>query len=242
VREHIGEFGGDPDQVTFAGQSAGALSALALMSGVDTAALFQRVILQSTPAGVAPATPSAAAEVAERFVHALGAPPRQVPVAQILAAQSEVVRQLAPAMGIEPPFQFVASPGLVAENPVRAMGHMPRLISVTQDEGAAFQSPGDVLTEQVFHRHIPELATGGDSYVCQFDWHPDGNPLRACHCIELPFVFDTLPAWRDAPMLAGPSPRPELVAEVQTAWIAFIRTGNPDWPLYRENRHILRFG
>jgi carboxylesterase type B len=36
---------------------------------------------------------------------------------------------------------------------------------------------------------------------------PD-NPFGACHCIDLPFTFDTFPSWPDAPMLAGRIPRP----------------------------------
>jgi para-nitrobenzyl esterase len=106
------------------------------------------------------------------------------------------------------------------------------------------------VTEQVFHRHIPDLAAGTDSYVCQVDWHPEGNPLGACHCIELPFVFDILPAWRVAPMLAGFNPRQEsaLTAAIQPAWIAFTRTGNPAheglprWPRYPVDGQVLHLG
>jgi para-nitrobenzyl esterase len=60
--------------------------------------------------------------------------------------------------------------------------------------------------------------------VYRFDWHPPGSPLGACHCIELPFVFGTLPAWREAPMLAGAAPA-DLVRSTQSAWSAFARDG-----------------
>jgi para-nitrobenzyl esterase len=65
---------------------------------------------------------------------------------------------------------------------------------------------------------------GNPADRCAFEWAPPGSPFGACHCIDLPFVFGTLDAWREAPMLAGAS-RPELdrlVSEVQFRWLSFI--------------------
>lgn len=47
VRRNIGAFGGDPDNVTIAGQSAGALSVAFLMAAPDARGLFHRAIAQS---------------------------------------------------------------------------------------------------------------------------------------------------------------------------------------------------
>jgi para-nitrobenzyl esterase len=51
VRDHIEAFGGDPARVTLAGQSAGAGSALHLLSSPLGDGLFSRVIAQSPPLG-----------------------------------------------------------------------------------------------------------------------------------------------------------------------------------------------
>ncbi len=69
VRDNIAAFGGDPAEVTLAGQSAGALSAMDLLVAPRAAGLFRRVALQSPPLGDVAQAPA----VAIRWAQALSA-------------------------------------------------------------------------------------------------------------------------------------------------------------------------
>ena len=51
VQDNVAAFGGDPDEVTLAGQSAGALSAMDMLVAPRAAGLFRRAVLQSPPLG-----------------------------------------------------------------------------------------------------------------------------------------------------------------------------------------------
>ena len=89
-------------------------------------------------------------------------------------------------------------------------------------------------------------ALGGKVFAYQFDWSPPGSRFKACHCIELPFVFGTLAAFAGAAMLeAGDRAFCEaLSARMRRCWIEFIRTGAPGagWPGYTQERRLtMRF-
>ncbi len=91
VRDNIAAFGGDPEQITLAGQSGGALSVAALAGARRTGRpLFKRAILQSPPLGLQIPTRAESLERSATFLRIVGAKNvaelRAVPWPQLIAA------------------------------------------------------------------------------------------------------------------------------------------------------------
>lgn len=308
VRDNIAAFGGDPGNVTLAGQSAGGGSTYALLSLPQTQGLVHRAILQSAP--------SVMLDVEKAFAystryHALAgvaaddiAGLRALPADKILAVQRQLQMEIATKDARSIAFQMVrgAAPldglaGNVFAN--GAVKHIPLLIGSTLDEGHAWMAQDDslraetdfapvleiargafkedgsglppgrreaagkpwqllsaILTWTIFEKTVLTYAeahrsAGGQAYAYRFDWRPTPDALfGACHCIEIPFVFDNLDFWPEAAMVAGCDPQSfrSLARAMQDAWIAFARTGSPqtpglpDWPAWSDQtRGVMAF-
>lgn len=65
VHDNIAGFGGDPEQITICGESAGAGSVLAILASPSGDGLFQRVISQSAPASFGPPHETVARKLAD---------------------------------------------------------------------------------------------------------------------------------------------------------------------------------
>ena len=121
-----------------------------------------------------------------------------------------------------------------------AAGRVDVLVGYTKNEMAAFpgtavNAQSDALGDEIFgapaRRWAEDArAQGRHAWLFRFDYGP--NPAHgACHCIELPFMFDNLEAFSMAPFLSGMDPAhgQYLAGKMQGAWIAFIRGGSPGW-------------
>jgi para-nitrobenzyl esterase len=101
VRDNIAGFGGDPDNVTVFGQSAGAIGITALMAMPGARGLFRRAITQSG-AGHHTHPEDIARRVTERLAELVGAEPTReglaaVPPERLIAADSALGREIAQA-------------------------------------------------------------------------------------------------------------------------------------------------
>lgn len=226
VRDNIAGYGGDPEQVTVFGQSAGAMIVSALLVTPEASGLFRRAISQS--GGLSTLTAAQAARTTRALAGRLG-----------VSATVEAFAEL-------PDERLVAE---LAEIPA-AGSRLSPLGVVLDEHEVADPHPVDVLVgtntqESLLYRPSPRrgaeidgiFRAGRDrlvslyenAYVYEFDWR--GGPFGACHTAELPFVFDNteLPALRGVDGLLGPDIPPSLAADLHGAWVRFAATGDPGW-------------
>ncbi|GLY87748.1 carboxylesterase/lipase family protein [Actinoallomurus iriomotensis] len=147
VRRNAAVFGGDPANVTLAGESSGAISTCAQLTAPGSAGLFDRAIVQSAPCTAPSGSSMAMANnprpraQAERDGEALverlkldAAPTaerlRQVPVQELLKAAADAA---------QPGFGPVVGGSVLPEDPARAIAggrfhHVPVLAGTNHDE------------------------------------------------------------------------------------------------------------
>lgn len=134
VRDNIASFGGDPGNVTVAGQSAGALSIIGLAAMPRAAGLFRRAIMHSGARTLQAHSVDAAQKVTDRFLRAAGVAPgdvaslRSLAPARILEAQQKTIMEMAAALGYDPrlrpaamaPFQLIVDGEVLPIEPAKA--------------------------------------------------------------------------------------------------------------------------
>ena len=99
------------------------------------------------------------------------------------------------------------------------------LALIIETDASGFRTGVDLQAER--------KAARGDAavYMYRFDWYSPvgGGRLRAMHCMDIPFVFDTIDECQ--PMVGSGTDRRRLADRMSGAWVAFARTGNPNHAL-----------
>jgi len=291
VQENIANFGGDPSNVTIAGQSAGSAACVYLLTTERAQPLFRRAICQSG-VGDAAMTADTARDLGRRVAGHLGVKPTREELARF--SPIELLEAHA-GLGIPqsfdrgaPQFKPFVDGDLVTQAPLTAVrsgsaGDKDVIVGATSEEinGLRFRFPaeevsqrmeeiglgpdeqkaymehigakdlheaaGQVMTDYIFRVPAAKLldarATAtAKSFGYDFRWRSPIEQVGACHCLEIPFVFDNLDADRVANGLHGPNAPQELASDMHRSWVQFVTEGDPRWPSYDiERRRVAIF-
>jgi para-nitrobenzyl esterase len=168
VRDNISAFGGDPENVTIFGESAGAMCVGALLGTPEAAGLFAKAIAQSGAAHHV-STSDHAATVTEAFMAELGgggldavldAPPEHLLKAQqaisLAMATGKLPRSATSASGL--PFGPVIDGALLPRHPYEAIcegssASVPLMCGTTRDEWNLFGLMAKSVTDADMLRH-----------------------------------------------------------------------------------------
>ncbi|MFB7329929.1 carboxylesterase family protein [Streptomyces sp. NPDC056190] len=252
VHRHIGEFGGDPDNITLFGQSAGGF-AIDVMMRWGLGPHVKGAILQSAFLSQSDIIyhRSDVERLSVDFSRLLASDVRSATVDRLLEAQGEYARQ-AGRTEIWAPIRPAQSAPI----------GIPVIAGRTQHDafpflligsGRSAPDPGDfgrfgTAMDQMHASQIDEgnrqlaaraTAHAQNAWLYELDWHVDRAGWGSPHCIDLPFLLGDHQAWKAAPMLRGVhwAALERQGRSLRTAWASFARERMPgnDWVPFDPN-------
>jgi para-nitrobenzyl esterase len=245
VHDNIAAFGGNPDNVTLFGQSAGAIDISTLICSDLTTGLIHKVIFQSGGMMGASSTLEEVEQKGVDFANALSksiAEMREISAEDLFQARQDLklpTQVCVDGYVIKSPANDLVSEGKYLD--------IPYLIGANEDDlgGYGIFGRGTIIlgdnqlklgrTPVYAYKFIRKLPGGGGLYT-----------TGAFHSAELWYVFETLDrCWR--PFTENDY---ALAKQIAFYWTNFAKTGNPNgdglpkWEPYTEtnkNIHILGF-
>ena len=250
VKENIAAFGGDPDNVTIFGQSAGGGSVQAIMASPLAKGLFKRAIIQSAGAPLNTLGSGHSLDDAEKtgidVEKALGSGIEGMYAADAMELLRIGREVMAPGRGLR--FRPCVDGYALEEDPGKvfidgkAMDESVMVGGVTGDAGMFAPGDGDPKERveaglAAYGKARAKMGKGG-CYLYQFnrDIPGDDHP-GAFHSCELWYVFGTL--MRSNRPFSGYDY--ELSLKMTDWWVNFARTGEPGngWEAYVAERPVI---
>jgi len=242
VKKNIVAFGGNPNNITVFGQSAGAGSVQALISSKMAKPYIQRAIIQSGGGlqGIISTMPLKKSETVGKAIFneaniSTLKEMRAYPANKLIELYNSYMRK-------QKGYQLVLCPTvdgqLITDNfdNIARSGNelnIPYIIGYTTDDIA----PEVMKKAACDWSLLLESQKRHPAYIYHFDYKLPGDNAGAFHSSELWFVFGSLKhCWRPFPVEAY-----KLSDEMMNYWTTFARTGNPngkstrDWRPYTKS-------
>ena len=257
IYDNIESFGGDPENITVYGLSAGCMSTQVLVSSPLTEGRISKAILQSGVSCENPMLQAPSLEEGEEYGKAVVANTgvesldelRALDADQLLAAKNAFDAECFKKYGFDGALRIVPYvDGVVLKKNVRdiykegTMAKIPYMVGcVTEDLGTHEEDrrrrvPGLLLDECKAWAAKQEETGNHKAYVYWFDHTLPGDQKPAWHSLELWYTMGTLHrSWR--PMTQNDD---DLSEECVTYWTNFMKTGDPNGDTVPEWRPYLK--
>ena len=246
VRDNIAEFGGDPNNITIFGQSAGAISVRCLVSSPVNKVKIAHAIIQSggglkvSEGPVQPLTLAQGEQIGlAMFPGKSLKEMRAMGISELTAAYYDFVKRFPSFIMFSPiidNYAMINDLGPLMKK--HAIMHIPYMLGVTLDDMDFSRMTPNIPNFSL------ELEKNGykPAYLYEFMHRLPGDGAGAFHSAELWYMFGTLKnCWR--PMTQADY---NLSDEMITYWTNFMKNGNPNgkgvsqWNPYSKKNPFLK--
>lgn len=247
VKKNASAFGGDSNNITLFGESAGATMVANLLTSPMAKGLFDKAIVQSTGSLPTPGTPLEHAEELGVKALALLGLDENADVDQLRALDANaLIGNRAAGRGLRTIIDGRVKQQSILESFASGSAiDVPLMIGTNSDEGrlrgtqlVATYAQSGAPVWQYFFDYVPE-------------WRRAEQPNGAPHAAEIPYVFDTLAADRRGSEMTARDHA--VAARIHSCWLAFVRAAadtrtlgcadNFQWPARSDdnNRRVAIF-